>query len=91
MPRLLGVVLLALGLIMVQIIRHRVEALYLTTLGVRVVIIVGLAGLFVYSQDPPHLTDGRRRDRHDPDGHELPRGSTPPRDLTELARPIRPA
>jgi hypothetical protein len=83
MPRLLGVVLLALGLIMVQIIRHRVEALYLTTLGVRVVIIVGLAGLFVYSQDPPHLTD--------PDGHELPRGSTPPRDLTELARPIRPA
>ena len=45
MPRLLGVVLLALGLIIVQIIRHRVEALYLTTLGVRVVIIVGLVGL----------------------------------------------
>jgi hypothetical protein len=52
MPRLLGVVLLALGLIIVQIIRHRVEALYLTTLGVRVVIIVGLVALFVYSRDP---------------------------------------
>jgi uncharacterized protein YjeT (DUF2065 family) len=52
MPRLLGVVLLALGVIIVQIIRHRVEALYLTTLGVRVVIIVGLVALFVYSRDP---------------------------------------
>jgi len=52
MPRLLGVVLLALGLIIVQIIRHRVEALYLTTLGVRVVIIVGLVALFVDSRDP---------------------------------------
>src|SRR6266481_3487974 len=40
MPRLLGVILLALGLIIVQIIRHQVEALYTTTLGVRVIIIV---------------------------------------------------
>jgi uncharacterized membrane protein len=52
MPRLLGVVLLALGLIIVQIIRHRVEALYTTTLGVRVIIVGVLVALFTYSRDP---------------------------------------
>ncbi len=52
MPRLLGVVLLALGLIIVQIIRHRVEALYTTTLGVRVIIVAVLVALFIYSKDP---------------------------------------
>jgi hypothetical protein len=52
MPRLLGVVLLALGLVIVQIIRHRVEVLYSTTLGVRVIIVAVLAALFVYSKDP---------------------------------------
>jgi uncharacterized protein YjeT (DUF2065 family) len=52
MPRLLGVILLALGVIIVQIIRHRVEALYLTTLGVRVIIVVGLVALFIDSKDP---------------------------------------
>ena len=52
MPRLLGVVLLALGVVIVQIIRHRVEALYTTTLAVRSVIMVVLAGLFIYSRDP---------------------------------------
>ncbi len=52
MPRLLGVVLLALGLVIVQIIRHRVEALYSTTLGVRVIIVAVLVALFAYSKDP---------------------------------------
>ena len=52
MPRLLGVVLFALGVVVVQIIRHRVEALYTTTLLVRAVIVLVLAGLFVYSHDP---------------------------------------
>ena len=52
MPRLLGVVLLALGLIIVQIIRHRVDALYTTTLGVRVIIVGVLVALFIYSRDP---------------------------------------
>lgn len=56
MPRLLGVVLLALGLVIVQIIRHRVEALYSTTLGVRVIIIAVLVALFVYSKDPLFLS-----------------------------------
>ena len=52
MPRLLGVVLFALGVVIVQIIRHRVEVLYTTTLLVRSVIVVVLAALFVSSHDP---------------------------------------
>lgn len=52
MPRLLGVVLFALGVVVVQIIRHHVEALYPTTLAVRSVIVVVLAALFLYSRDP---------------------------------------
>jgi hypothetical protein len=52
MPRLLGVVLFALGVVVVQIIRHQVEALYSTTLLIRSVIVVVLAGLFIYSRDP---------------------------------------
>jgi len=52
MPRLLGVVLFALGVVVVQIIRHHVEALYTTTLAVRTVIVAVLAGLFLYSHDP---------------------------------------
>ena len=52
MPRLLGVVLFSLGVFVVQVIRHQVEALYTTTLAVRSVIVLVLAGLFVYSHDP---------------------------------------
>jgi uncharacterized membrane protein YoaK (UPF0700 family) len=52
LPRLLGVVLFALGVVIVQIIRHQVEALYTTTLLVRSFIVAVLVGLFVYSHDP---------------------------------------
>lgn len=52
MPRLLGVVLLALGIVIVQIIRHRVEVLYTTTLIVRVFIVAVLAALLIYARDP---------------------------------------
>ena len=52
MPRLLGVVLLALGIVIVQIIRHRLEVLYTTTLLVRAFIMLVLAGLLVYTGDP---------------------------------------
>ncbi len=52
MPRLLGVVLLALGIVIVQIIRHRVEVLYPTTLILRTLIVAVLAGLLIYSRDP---------------------------------------
>lgn len=52
LPRLLGVVLLALGIVIVQIIRHRLEVLYSTTLVVRGLILAVLAGLFVATRDP---------------------------------------
>ena len=52
MPRLLGVVLFALGGVVVQIIRHRVEVLYTTTLAVRSIIVIVLAALYLYSKDP---------------------------------------
>jgi uncharacterized protein YjeT (DUF2065 family) len=52
MPRLLGVVLLALGIVIVQIIRHRLEVLYTTTLLVRVFIMIVLTALLVYTGDP---------------------------------------
>jgi len=52
MPRLLGVVLLALGVVIVQIIRHSLEVLYPTTLIVRSFIVAVLIGLFIYTRDP---------------------------------------
>jgi uncharacterized protein YjeT (DUF2065 family) len=52
MPRLLGVVLLALGIVIVQIIRHSLEVLYPTTLIVRTLIMAVLVGLLIYSRDP---------------------------------------
>ncbi len=52
LPRLLGTVLLALGILIAQLIRHRVEVLYSTTLVVRAIILVVLVSLFAYSRDP---------------------------------------
>jgi len=51
-PRLLGGVLLALGILIVQIIRHRVDALYTTTLIVRAVLLSVMFALYLYSRDP---------------------------------------
>ena len=56
LPRLLGVVLLALGIIVLQIIRLRVDALYSTTLIARAFILAGLLGLYFYARDPFFLT-----------------------------------
>jgi uncharacterized protein YjeT (DUF2065 family) len=50
--RLAGLVLLALGLFIVQMIRHKVEVLYPTTLVVRSVLSVGLLALFVSTGNP---------------------------------------
>ena len=52
MPRLLGVVLLALGIVIFQIVRLQAEALYSTTLIVRSIILVCLFGLYLYARDP---------------------------------------
>jgi uncharacterized protein YjeT (DUF2065 family) len=50
--RLAGLVLLALGVLIVQIIRHHVEVLYTTTLVVRSMLSVGLLSLFVSTGNP---------------------------------------
>ena len=52
LPRLLGVVLLALGIVVLQIVRLHIEVLYSTTLIVRSVILVCLFGLYFYARDP---------------------------------------
>ncbi len=51
-PRLVGVLLIAIGVIIVQIIRFRLEMLYTTTLLVRALILLTLGGLYVSSRDP---------------------------------------
>jgi uncharacterized protein YjeT (DUF2065 family) len=50
--RLAGLLLVALGILIAQIIRHRVEALYTTTLVVRFVISLGLLWLLVSTGNP---------------------------------------
>lgn len=52
LPRLTGLLLLGLGILVVQIIRHRVSELYPTTLAVRAVFVVGFVALFAMSGDP---------------------------------------
>lgn len=52
LPRLLGVVLLALALFIWQIIRHNLEVLYTTTLVARASILAVLVALYAYSRDP---------------------------------------
>ena len=51
MPRLVGMFVLVLGLLVVQIVRRRIEAMYTTLLAVRVLILVVLLGLYFYSHD----------------------------------------
>jgi len=50
--RLAGALLLALGVLIIQMVRHRVEALYQTTVVVRLGLLVVLAVLFIRSADP---------------------------------------
>ena len=53
--RFMGSLLLALGILVAQIVRHRVEALYPTTLVVRVVLVATMVALYVTSRDPLFL------------------------------------
>lgn len=56
MPRLTGVIALALGIVVLQIVRHHVEVLYTTLLGMRLVLVTVLVGLYFYSRDPLFLS-----------------------------------
>ena len=51
-PRLAGMLLLGLAILVTQIIRHRVEVLYPTTLVVRLFFLVVFAYLYLSSGDP---------------------------------------
>ena len=51
-PRVAGMLLLGLAIIISQIIRHRVEVLYPTTLVVRLFFLVVFAYLYLSSNDP---------------------------------------
>ena len=50
--RLAGIALTSLGVFVVQMIRLRLEALYSTTLAVRIFIVSGLAWLYATSGNP---------------------------------------
>ena len=51
-PRLAGMLLLGLAALVAQIIRLRIEALYATTLGIRIFFLLGFVFLFAISRDP---------------------------------------
>lgn len=53
--RFMGSLLLALGILVAQIVRHRVEPLYPWTLVVRAVLVATMVGLYVASRDPLFL------------------------------------
>jgi hypothetical protein len=55
MPRLTGLLLVGLGMLVLQIVRYRVVTLYATTLAVRVVFCVGFIALYMMSRDPLFL------------------------------------
>jgi len=55
LPRLLGVVLFALGVFVAQVVRYAITQLYTTTLAVRVVILAVLGWLYASSSDPLFL------------------------------------
>lgn len=51
-PRLAGMLLLGLAALVTQIIRHRIEVLYPTTLVVRIFFLAVFAYLYAISSDP---------------------------------------
>jgi uncharacterized protein YjeT (DUF2065 family) len=55
LPRLAGLLLLGLGILVVQIVRYHITALYVTTLVVRGVFCVGFVVLYILSRDPLFL------------------------------------
>ena len=50
--RLAGILLIGLGILVTQIIRHRLEVLYPTTVVIRLLISATLIGLYLETRDP---------------------------------------
>jgi uncharacterized protein YjeT (DUF2065 family) len=55
MPRMVGLMMVALGAFVFQIVRHEVEVLYLTALAVRSGMLPILLALYLASRDPLFL------------------------------------
>ena len=53
--RLVGILLISLGILVVQMIRHNIEVLYPTTVLVRLLISATLIGLYLGTTDPFYL------------------------------------
>lgn len=52
MVRLIGLFMVSLGIIIIQIIRHRAEQLYTTTLFIRSIILITLISFYFIYNDP---------------------------------------
>ena len=52
MPRMVGLMMLALGVFVLQIVRKKIEALYLTALAVRSAMLPVLMWFYAASRDP---------------------------------------
>ena len=55
LPRFAGVLVLGLGILVLQIVRQRIEALYTTLVWIRVYFCACWLGLFLASRDPMFL------------------------------------
>jgi hypothetical protein len=51
-PRVAGMIILGLGLIVIQVIRLRQEQLYSTLWAIRLFFCIGWLGLYLYTRDP---------------------------------------
>ena len=56
LPRFVGMLMMALGIIVLQATRHRLEVLYPTALIVRSGMLPIMLGLYLYSGDPLFIT-----------------------------------
>jgi uncharacterized protein YjeT (DUF2065 family) len=56
MPRVVGMMMIALGVFVLQIVRRRVEDLYLTALAVRIGMLPIMLSFWLVSRDPLYLT-----------------------------------
>ena len=56
LPRFVGMLMVALGIFVMQAVRHRLEVLYPTALIVRSGMLPIMLGLYLYSGDPLFIT-----------------------------------
>ncbi len=52
MPRMAGAVILALGMVVIQIVRQRAEGMYPTLVTARIMLCTVWMGLYLYTRDP---------------------------------------